>query len=242
MKRQTGVAFSSNAWPSRESHIWQPGVTTADSGNCFDFRRESTLKELAERWDNMDPERRVVITESEGEDEVYHGPDTAETGGDCLPGFYCMCCEPWTHFEDQEVLRAHEQELATRRNIFCREKKNLPPDDELSDFDDKVYGTATCFNCGVEGHNFDSARKNPHATSAWRHHIPHGNAKIVDRVPVVLFAGTPTTLKGGALLDPPLKQMAPRSMSTSRRPLHVREVLTKRSWQPVKLMGRPWQH
>ena len=114
MKCQTGVAFSSNAWPSLESHIWQPGVTTADSGNCFDFRRESTLKELAERWDNMDPERRVVITESEGEDEVYHGPDTAETGGDCLPGFYCMCCKPWTHFLHQEDLLAHEQEIDTR--------------------------------------------------------------------------------------------------------------------------------
>jgi hypothetical protein len=129
MERQT--------WPSRESHSWQPGVT-ADSGNYFDFRHKSTLKELAKRWDNMDPERRVVITESEGENEVYHGPDTAETWGDCLPGFYCRCCEPWTHFLDQDDLLAHEQELATRPNIFCREKKNLAPDDELSNFDNVV--------------------------------------------------------------------------------------------------------
>ena len=41
MERQT--------WPSRESHSWQPGVT-ADSGNYFDFRHKSTLKELAKRW------------------------------------------------------------------------------------------------------------------------------------------------------------------------------------------------
>ena len=145
-KRQTRVVFSSKAWPSRESHIWQPGVI-ADSGNYFDFRRESTLKELATRWDNMDSKRRVVITESEGENEaLYHGPDTAETGGDCLPGFYCRCCKPNKHFLVQEDLLAHVRKRTCLRT---------------ADFDEVIYGTAACFNCGVEGHNFDSCTQKP---------------------------------------------------------------------------------
>jgi hypothetical protein len=62
-------------------------------------RREKEERVEKEKEKEKEKVSRVVITESEGKNEaLYHGPDTAETGGDCLPGFYCRCCEPNKHF------------------------------------------------------------------------------------------------------------------------------------------------
>ena len=69
--------------------------------------REAMIKRRVEkakvpRSPSPDPEGEIGT--------LYYGPDTAETGGDCLPGFYCRCCEPNKHFMVQDDLRTHEQE------------------------------------------------------------------------------------------------------------------------------------
>ena len=69
--------------------------------------REAMIKRRVEkakvpRSPSPDPEGEIGT--------LYYGPDTAETGGDFLPGFYCRCCEPNKHFMVQDDLRTHEQE------------------------------------------------------------------------------------------------------------------------------------
>ena len=43
-------------------------------------------------------------------DNLYYRPDTAETRGDFLPGFYGEKCEPWGWFADKVGLVDNEQE------------------------------------------------------------------------------------------------------------------------------------
>ena len=53
--------------------------------------------------------------------QLFFGPDTEETGGDFLPGFYCNCCVPSKHFEMHVDLIIHEQEQDSSRGLSLAE-------------------------------------------------------------------------------------------------------------------------
>ncbi len=73
---------------------------------------------MIKRRDERARAQEVPLPDPGSDDgSLFYGPDTAETGGDFLPGFYCSCCEPNEHFEMQVDLRIHEQEQDSSRGL-----------------------------------------------------------------------------------------------------------------------------
>jgi hypothetical protein len=186
---------SATPMPSHHGDEWSPRETDVSPDLRVGLDAKKRTRYNVREGDAPDLrdkiiKRRVEMPQPDpGSDDgqVFYGPDTEETGGDFLPGFYCNCCVPNKHFEMHVDLTIHEQEQDSSRDPSLAEAdkeegelENQDPHNNLEPlFDQGECSSSSCEETQVYKVTHSSDEQDRHQSQSpdlwprqWGRHSP----------------------------------------------------------------------